>query len=288
MKIYDSIEDKTFEGERPLFKSSFKNLKNCSFIQGESALKFAYNIEANSCKFSSKYIFWHNKNLKIEKSHFLDGGRASIWYSDGIVLENSIVDAPKIFRDAKNIIINNSILNTDETLWDCKNIDISDSKFTGDYLLFHSNDIKLQNFTLNGNYSFQHSKNMTLKNVDIKSKDPFWNSENITVYDSIIEGEYLAWYSKNIKFVNCKIIGTQPFCYIENLVLENCEMIDTDLAFEYSSVNANIIGSIDSVKNPTSGYIKAKEINELILDDENIQKDKLKIEANIIGKKYEV
>lgn len=283
MKIYDLIENKTFEGERPLFKSSFINLNNCSFTQGESALKFAQNIDAKDCDFSSKYLFWHDKNIKIEQCNFFDGARASIWYSDIISIDDCIVNAPKIFRDSSNIHIKNSRFDTNETLWDCKNIDIKNSIFKGDYLLFHSKEISLKDFVLDGNYSFQHTKNLVLHNVKIKSKDAFWNSENITIYDSVIQGEYLAWYSKNIKFVNCKIIGTQPLCYIDNLVLENCEMIDTDLAFEYTTINADVVSSIDSVKNPTSGVIKAKEIKELILDDENIENENLIIKTQMAG-----
>ena len=38
------------------------------------------------------------------------------------------------------------------------------------------------------------------------------------------------------------------------------------LAFEYSDVRAEIKGAIDSVKNPSSGLIRAASIGELILD----------------------
>ncbi|MFA6943085.1 MAG: DUF3737 family protein, partial [Bacilli bacterium] len=44
-----------------------------------------------------------------------------------------------------------------------------------------------------------------------------------------------------------------------------CTMKNADLAFEYSDVEADIIGHIDSVKNPKSGYIKADTIGEIIL-----------------------
>ncbi|PUE65105.1 DUF3737 family protein [Arcobacter caeni] len=269
------LENKIFEGERPLFKSHHIDLKNCQFVQGESGLKFVNYINAIQCEFSSKYLFWHDTRVHIFKSIFNDGARASIWYSDSILLENCEVNSAKIFRDAKNITIKNSTLNTNETLWDCNNIIIDKVDFQGDYLLFHSNNIEMNDFHLEGNYSFQHTQNIVAKNIKIKSKDAFWNSENVTIYDSIIEGEYLGWYSKNLKFVNCTIIGTQPLCYAKNLVLENCEMIDTDLAFEDSTINATITSSIMSVKNPLSGYLKAKEIKELILDEQN---DLLQIE----------
>ena len=44
-------------------------------------------------------------------------------------------------------------------------------------------------------------------------------------------------------------------------------MINTDLAFEKSDVEATVLTSIDSVKNPKSGTIKAPFIQELIMDD---------------------
>jgi hypothetical protein len=283
-KRYEYIKKQKFEGERPLFKSSFLHLDDCEFISGESAVKIADNINAKNCKFSSKYLFWHNKNLNIKNSFFYDGARASIWYTNKVVLENCKVDSPKIFRDAKNITIQNTAFNTNETLWDCEDIKIKDVQFKGDYLLFHSSNIDIENFTLDGNYSFQHTKNMKLKNIEIKSKDAFWNSENVTVYDSIINGEYLGWYSKNLKFVNCKIAGTQPLCYAKNLILENCEMLNTDLAFEYSTLNAQVTTSILSVKNPISGTIEAKEIKNLILDDEKVDLKNLKIVTQISKK----
>ncbi|MBR6278756.1 MAG: DUF3737 family protein, partial [Bacteroidales bacterium] len=43
-----------------------------------------------------------------------------------------------------------------------------------------------------------------------------------------------------------------------------------DLAFEYSTVDAEISGEVTSVKNPKSGKIIADSIGEVILD-ENIK-----------------
>ncbi len=44
-------------------------------------------------------------------------------------------------------------------------------------------------------------------------------------------------------------------------------MIDADLSFEYSTVQAQIINTIDSVKNPIRGVIHVEDIKEFILDD---------------------
>ena len=57
---------------------------------------------------------------------------------------------------------------------------------------------------------------------------------------------------------------------MENLIMEDCKIYDTTLAFEYSSVNAKIITSVDSIKNPLSGKIICKGVDEIILDDDDI------------------
>ncbi|WP_220026890.1 DUF3737 family protein [Paenibacillus sp. S02] len=261
------IESGLFEGERPLYKIANVEIKHSEFLDGESAVKESRNLKVSHCSFSGKYPFWHNKDIDIQDSYFSEGGRAAIWYSSHVRMTNCKVDAPKIFRDAQNITIHKTIMDTNETLWDCEHVKISDSEFKGNYLLLHGSDIELDHFKLAGDYSFQHVKKGIVRNCVITSKDAFWNTEDITVYDSVLEGEYLGWYSKNLRLVNCKIIGTQPLCYAENLILENCEMMDTDLCFEYSTVHATILNTIDSVKNPISGMIRAEGIRELILDD---------------------
>ncbi len=54
-------------------------------------------------------------------------------------------------------------------------------------------------------------------------------------------------------------------CYIDNLVMKNCTLINTTLAFEYSAVDVEVNGKIDSVFNPSKGIIKSDEIGELIM-----------------------
>ena len=102
------------------------------------------------------------------------------------------------------------------------------------------------------------------------SKDCFWNCENVTVRDSFISGEYLAWNSRNVTFEHCTIESLQGLCYVDHLVLRDCRLVNTTLAFEYSSVDADVRGTIDSVFNPSSGTIRADHINELTLDPAKI------------------
>ena len=92
-------------------------------------------------------------------------------------------------------------------------------------------------------------------------------------------------YQFKVTLINCEIESHQGLCYMDGIKLVRCKLINTDLCFEYcSNINADILTSIDSVKNPYSGIIKAPEIKELILEDQFIDKSKTRI---IINNKYE-
>ena len=141
----------------------------------------------------------------------------------------------------------------------------------------NSENLKIDNLTLYGNYSFDGVKNVEITSSRLLSKDAFWNSENVTVRDSFISGEYLGWNAKNLTLINCTIESLQGMCYIENLVMKSCKLINTTLAFEYSTVDAEIDGGIDSVINPTAGTIRAEKIGRLILERDRIDPEKTKI-----------
>lgn len=267
------IKDKEFGGERPLFGSHGLRLENVTIHAGESALKECSDIEAIGCTFEGKYPFWHVDGFRIRDCLFREGARAALWYSRGVEMTDTLVEAPKMFRDMDDItLVRVRIPNAQETLWHCNRIRLRDVEVAAaDYLFMHSSDIDIERYRQQGNYSFQYCRNVEIRNAVIDSKDAFWDTENVTVYDSELTGEYLGWHSRNLRLVRCRISGTQPLCYAENLVLEECTMADdADLAFEYSTVKADIRGHIHSVKNPRSGSITAGSIGEIILD-ENIK-----------------
>ena len=87
----------------------------------------------------------------------------------------------------------------------------------------------------------------------------------------------MGWNAKNLTLINCTIESLQGMCYVKNLVMKNCKLINTTLAFEYSSVEAEIDSRIESVFNPSSGSITAKEIGELIIEPDKIDPEKTKI-----------
>ncbi|MCH5229156.1 MAG: DUF3737 family protein [Muribaculaceae bacterium] len=271
MKI---IKDQEFGGERPLFASRDLKLENVVIHAGESALKECSNIEAIHCRFEGKYPFWHVDRFFIKDCLFTEGARAALWYSKNLVMEDTLVEAPKMFREMENLEITNvTIPNALETLWHCNNVHLKKVEVDkADYLFMHSSDIDIENYKQNGNYSFQYCKNVVIKNAVIYSKDAFWGTENVTVYDSVIIGEYLGWHSHNLRLINCRVGGTQSLCYTHGLIMENCTMDeDADLCFESSdNIHAEIKGHITSIKNPISGKIVCDSVGEIIID-ENIK-----------------
>lgn len=264
-----TIENKEFGGERPLFASHDLRIINVTIHAGESALKECSDIEAVHCRFEGKYPFWHVDGFKIIDCLFTEGGRAALWYSQNLLMKDTLVEAPKMFREMKNLSLENvKIPHAQETMWHCQNIKLRDVEVAeADYIFMHCEDIDIDRYIQYGNYSFQYCKNVVIRNAHIDSKDAFWNTEDVTVYDSEINGEYLGWHSKRLRLVNCKVSGTQPLCYCQDLIMENCEIApDGDLAFEESILDATVNSVITSIKNPTSGIIRAKGFGEIIID----------------------
>lgn len=266
----ETIKNTEFEGERPLFASRDICLDHVTIHAGESALKECSNVEAYNCRFEGKYPFWHNDGFIVKNCLFTEGARAALWYSCGLEMSDTLVEAPKMFREMDGIKLRNVRMpNAEETLWMCRNVELDHVEVAhADYLFMHSENIRINHYKQQGNYSFQYCRNVEIRNAVIDSKDAFWNTEDVTVYDSELTGEYLGWHSRRLRLVNCIISGTQPLCYAHDLVLENCTMADdADLAFEYSTVEATIDSPVHSVKNPQSGHITAQSYGEIILDE---------------------
>lgn len=264
------IKNKGYEGERPLFARHDLQLDNVTIHTGESALKECSNIIAVNCRFEGKYPFWHTNGFVVKNCFFTEGARAALWYSHNLHMTDTVVEAPKMFREMDGIRLENvQLLNALETFWHCRNVELKNVQIDkADYLFMHGENIRIENYSQNGNYSFQYCKNVEIRNAVINSKDAFWNTENVTVYNSELNGEYLGWHSHNLRLVNCKISGTQVLCYAHDLVMENCVMTnDSDLCFEFSTVQATINSPVHSVKNPRSGRIVAESFGEIILND---------------------
>ncbi|MBR1767910.1 MAG: DUF3737 family protein [Prevotella sp.] len=264
------IKNKEFGGERPLFATHDLRLENITIVDGESGIKQCQNIECYDSKFYGKYPWWHVDVAHIENCYFAPGSRSAIWYTNDLVMKNCTIDGPKFFREMNNVELEDvNITDADETFWKVKDLKLKNVKLhEGTYPFMFSEDIYVDGLESDSKYVFQYCKNVEVHNAKIVTKDSFWECENVTVYDSVLDGEYLAWHSKNVRLVNCHLAGEQLLCYVDNLVLENCTFdAACDRIFEYSTVEANVKGHIENIKNPTSGHIIADSIGSVTIDD---------------------
>lgn len=274
-----------FTGERALYNSRDLRIYDSTFADGESPLKESGGVQLFGCIFKWKYPLWYCKDVTAEGTVLLETARSGIWYTDNITMTDCVIEAPKTFRRSSNIrLVKCNMPNAKESFWNCKDISLVDVSAVGDYFAMNSENIHAQNLTVNGNYAFDGAKNIEIDGARLISKDAFWNSENVTVRNSVIIGEYLGWNSKNITFENCTIESNQGMCYMQSVTLINCKLLNTDLSFEYSTVDAEVTTEIDSVKNPISGRIRAKAIRELILEQTLIDPGKTEIITEEDGK----
>ena len=280
------IKEKTLTCERALFGQDGVRVVNCVFDMGESPLKESRNIVLTGSMFRYKYPLWYTKNIRAENCAWTEMARAGVWYAENVTICDTVIQAPKNFRRCKNLTLENvSLTHAAETLWSCCGVKLKNITAKGDYFAMNSSDLSVENLNLDGNYSFDGCKNVTVKNCRLLTKDAFWNCENVIVYDSFISGEYLGWNSKNLTFVNCTIESLQGMCYIDNLKMIDCKLINTTLAFEYSSVEANIQSDIKSVFNPASGRIEAEHIGRLIIEKDKVDPNLTLIVCGDIRKK---
>lgn len=263
----DSIHDRTFGGERPLFGAHDVVLENITITDGESGIKCCHDIECRDSKFYGKYPWWHVDRSLITSCYFAPGSRSAIWYSSHMVMRNCVIDGPKFFREMKHLELENVKINdADETFWRVDGLKLKNVELhQGTYPFMFSKNIYVDGLVSDAMYVFQYCENVEIHNAKITTKDSFWECNNVTVYDSELDGEYLAWHSKNIKLVRCHIKGEQPLCYMDGVTLEDCTFDEAcDRVFEDSKrIDATITGAITEVKNPISGRIVADKVGKI-------------------------
>ena len=265
-----TYRNKSFDEERALYGSRGVEVLSCRFdgpADGESALKESKDILVRDTYFNLRYPFWHDENLKIENCDLTELCRAALWYSSEIRITDSRLHGIKALRECADVSIEKSDIVSPEFGWSVHGIRMKDSSAESEYFMMRSDHLEFDNVSLKGKYSFQYISDSVFTNCNFDTKDAFWHARNVVIKDSVIKGEYLAWYCEDVTFENCTIIGTQPLCYCKGLRLINCRMEQADLAFEKSEGEAQIINTVDSIKNPKSGTIKAAGVCEIIMDD---------------------
>ena len=265
------IKDRQFGGERPLFGIHDTKLDNITITDGESGIKMCRNIECHNSKFYGKYPWWHVDGSVITNCYFDPKSRSAIWYSNDMVMKDTVIDAPKLFREMKNVSLENVKINdADETFWRIDGLKLKNVELHGGtYPFMFSKNIYVDGLVSDSKYVFQYCQNVEIHNAKITTKDSFWECDNVTVYDSDIDGEYIGWHSKNLKFVRCHLSGEQILCYADNVTLEDCTIDEAcDRMFEdCTNLNVSVKGKITNIKNPISGKIVADEIGSVTYDE---------------------
>lgn len=265
-----SIVKQQLDEERALYHLQHADVTDCVFAgpaDGESALKEARDIAVTRCAFSLRYPLWHVEGFTLADSRMDELTRAALWYSRDGRISGSSLHGIKALRECANIDIRSCDIVSEEFGWKSSGIRLTDSRVASAYLFLDSRDIRLENVQMSGKYSFQYVEGLEIDNSQLDTKDAFWHSKNATVRNSLVKGEYLGWFSQGLTLINCQISGTQPLCYCKDLTLINCRMEGCDLSFEYSDVQAELLGHIDSVKNPRSGRITADSVGQIITED---------------------
>ena len=199
-------------------------------------------------------------------------GERPLFASHDLHLDNvTILEGESAIKKCSNIIATNCRFEGNYPFWHVHGFTIDKCYFAvggrGTYPFMFSEGIYVDGLESDSKYVFQYVRNAEIHNAKITTKDAFWEVENVTIYDSELNGEYLGWHSRNLRLVNCHISGEQPLCHARDLVLENCTFDPScDRAFEYSTLRADIRGSITNIKNPTSGHIVADSIGSVTID----------------------
>lgn len=289
MREKREIVQQLFTDERSLFAEQDLVISDTIFDNGESPLKESRNIELYGSMFRYKYPLWYAKDIRVKDTTWFEAARAGVWYSDRVEVSDSVIEAPKNFRRCRDLTLQNvNFPKAEETLWNCENVKLENVQAQGPYFAMNCRNMEVDRLTLTGDYSFDGVQNATIRNSRLLSKDAFWNTEGVTVYDSFISGEYLGWNAKNLTLIGCTIESLQGMCYIENLVMKDCKLINTTLAFEYSSVDAEITSRVDSILNPGSGTITAPRIDRLIIEKDYCEEGRTRIVCEDIGVRKEV
>lgn len=268
--VKNLIKDQQFGGERPLFAIHDTRLENVTITEGESGIKCCSHIEVDHCRFIGKYPLWHVDDSLITDCYFEVGSRSAIWYSNDMKMRDSVIDAPKFFREMRNLELENVTINdADETFWRIQGLKIRNVRLhEGTYPFMFCKDVYVDGLESDSKYVFQYCENIEVHHAKITTKDSFWECKNVVIYDSVIDGEYLGWHSQNLRLVRCHIAGEQPLCYVKGLVLEDCTFdAACDRMFEDSEVQASIIGRVTNIKNPRSGHIIADAIGSITIDE---------------------
>ena len=218
------------------------------------------------------------ENRKEIHQQVLSGERSLFQAQDLRIYDTIFADGESPLKESRGIELYSSFFRWKYPLWYSRDIIMKDCFLanTARAGIWYTDELTAENVSIEAPKTFRRCRGLTLRNVTMSdAAETLWSCDGVKLND--VSGEYLGWNSKKLTLINCTIESLQGLCYAEELVLKNCRLLNTTLAFEYSTVDAEIAGRVDSVKNPTSGSITADSIGELILEKDKIDPCKTRI-----------
>lgn len=265
------IEGMTFDAEHPLNTLTGVNLYDCIFTGGASVLEAAREISLENCSFALCSPLWNVQNFRINDSRLAETAVSAIRYSENGKIIDSDIKGAQSLQECRNVVLHDCSIFSPEFGWNCDTIALEECNVHADSILRSSRNIKLDNVEVRGSAALQNAECVQIYNSFLHSANALQNSRNVTIVDSVLKGDLVGWNCENLTLIGCKIQGMQPLCHCRNLKLIDCVMEGSELAFEYSDVKANIVGHLNSVKNPLSGKIVADSVGQVVMDDEALE-----------------
>ena len=256
--------------DRPLAGLRGFSAENCRFEgRGGSgyALKDAGNGTVKGCLFAMPYPLWHATGVTLLNSRLTEDAKDPFWYCEDLKIGKTFLHAGRGCRECRGVVLSECDVAGNDFGWRCADVTIGkNSRIRSDRALFESTNVRMRDTNLNGDDALQYVRDGEIIGCVVNANDFLWRAENVTLTDCVINGDRIGWYSENLRFVRCRIAGNMPFCFCGGLVLEDCSMEGCESAFEHSSVEAMISGSIGSVRNPAHGSISADDIGSVVID----------------------
>jgi hypothetical protein len=104
----------------------------------------------------------------VENSTLFEMARSGIWYTENIVIKDTIIEAPKNFRRANGITLENvNMPNAGEALWNCENVTVYDSFISGEYLGWNSKNLTFVNCTIESLQGLCYIDKLVMKNCKL-------------------------------------------------------------------------------------------------------------------------
>lgn len=167
-----------------------------------------------------------------------------------------------------------------------KNV-IENKTFDEERALYNLKDTEVINCTFAGKQDgesvLKETRNISVKDCAFSLRYPLWHAKKYELIHSTFDEKTRApiWYSDDGLIENCDLKGIKLLRECNHTEIKNSNidspefgwkcndscMEDTDLAFEYSEVEADIKGNVVSIKNPKSGNIIVDSVGEIINED---------------------